>query len=606
MKDTPMMRRSPAAFFSRSLPTFALSAAAILLLAGLTIVLYTDHSYRYERIGQLTVQAGILASTVTAAVAFDDKEAAREYVGALEADPALRAAAVYGADGTLFASYLRDGAMPLPDRLQLGSIPTEDGRLAVTAPIIQNGVLLGTVFVRTLSEPFQQQVQRYGAIALLAIMAALVVGVLGVGQAALTRANVELGQHAAELAAVNAQLEHQIAERERIEETLRQAQKMEAVGQLTGGIAHDFNNLLQIILGNLDILKRLAPAGDPAFGQKLDAAVRAGERAAVLTAQLLAFARRQPLDSRPVEMNKLVAGMSDLLRRTLGEGIVIETALSGGLWWVSADANQLENALLNLAVNARDAMERGGRLTIRTRNVQLDELDEDDPAASPSGPYVLVAVGDTGSGMSGDVIKKAFEPFFTTKEFGRGTGLGLSQVYGFVKQSGGHIRIVSAVGSGTTIEIYLPRIPDPDLRPVAAHAPQEMPQGSDQELILLVEDDENVREIGLEMLRGLGYRVIEAEDGRAALRLLEGEPRVRLLFTDIGLPGDMTGWQLAEEARRRRPELPVLLTTGYAPDLVAHQGRLDRGVDLIGKPFTYAALAHKVRHILEGRPVPKV
>jgi len=589
--------------FRRHLPKLALLAAAILLGLGLLIVLQSERTYRQERIGQLSVQAHILAATVTAALTFDDQAAGSEYVAALGADQSLRAAAVYRADGSLFASFVQPGATPVAPTLAPTSPTIENGRLIVTAPVTQNGVLLGTVYVRTLTEPVSMRLQRHGAIVLLAVMASLVAAVLGFGQAALTRANAGLEQHAAELAEVNRMLEQQIEERERVEETLRQAQKMEAVGQLTGGIAHDFNNLLQVILGNLDVMKSRLPADDNGFGLKLEAAQRAGERAAVLTAQLLAFARRQPLDPRPIEINRLVAGMSNLLHRTLGETIRIETKLARDLWWVSADGNQLENALLNLAVNARDAMPGTGTLTIETRNIRLDS---DDPALSDrlqTAECVAITVSDTGTGMTREVIAKAFEPFFTTKDFGRGTGLGLSQVYGFVKQSGGHIEIVSAPGAGATIKILLPRIADPNGRSDVVAPAEQLPQGEEQELILLVEDDENVRMIGLEMLRALGYRVIEAADGHEALHHLAREPRIRLLFSDIGLPGGLSGRQLADQARRSRPDLPVLLTTGYAHQAITQAGGLARGIDLLAKPFTHAALAKKIRQVLEQHPI---
>ncbi|MDB5362074.1 MAG: putative two-component hybrid sensor and regulator [Rhodospirillales bacterium] len=583
----------------RHLPKLALSAAGILLCLGLFIVLQAERTYRQERIGQLTMQAHILAATVTAALAFDDRAAAGEYVAALGADPSLRAAAVYKADGSLFAGYRLSVALPLPPVLIPGVAPVEKERMIVTAPVIQNGALLGTVYVRILAEPLSRRLQRYGAIALLAVMASLVAAVLGIGQAALARANAELQKHAADLAEVNRMLEQQIEERERVEETLRQAQKMEAVGQLTGGIAHDFNNLLQVILGNLDVMRSRLPPEDNGLGLKLEAAQRAGERAAVLTAQLLAFARRQPLDARPIEINRLVTGMSNLLHRSLGEAIEIRTRLAPGLWWVSADANQLENALLNLAVNARDAMPGHGTLTIETRNLRLDD---DDPALSDrlqTSECVAIEVHDTGTGMSPEVIEKAFEPFFTTKDIGRGTGLGLSQVYGFVKQSGGHIDIVSAPGAGATIRILLPRIADPTGRATLAGRAEPIPHGQEQELILLVEDDANVRMIGLEMLRSLGYRVIEAADGHEALRLLAAEPQVQLLFSDIGLPGGLSGRQLADRVRALRPDLPILLTTGYAHHAISQAGGLSPGIELLGKPFTHAALAQKIRQMLE-------
>jgi PAS domain S-box-containing protein len=390
-------------------------------------------------------------------------------------------------------------------------------------------------------------------------------------------------------------------ERRQVEEQLRQSQKMEAVGQLTGGVAHDFNNLLTVIMGNLDNLRHHLP-GQAEPQRMVDAIMRATSRAATLTHRLLAFARRQPLEPKAIDVNKLVSGMSDLLRRSLGEGIVIETVLAGGLWRTLADPNQLENALLNLAVNARDAMQGAGKLTIETANAFLDEGYAALNEGVTSGQYVLIAVSDTGSGMSKDVAEKAFEPFFTTKEVGQGTGLGLPQVYGFVKQSGGHVKIYTEPGEGTTLKLYLPRllVADEPLEAVPERPPQ--PARTPGECVLVVEDDEDVRSYSADILRSLGYRVMEAPDGPAALRLLDGEPELRLLFTDVGLPGGLNGRQLADEAKRRRPELKVLFTTGYARNAIVHQGRLDPGVELIVKPFTASSLAAKIRQVLHGAP----
>jgi CheY-like chemotaxis protein len=291
--------------------------------------------------------------------------------------------------------------------------------------------------------------------------------------------------------------------------------------------------------------------------------------------------------------------MSDLLRRTLGEAIAIETVLAGGLWRTFADPNQLESAILNLAVNARDAMSEGGKLTIETANTYLDEAYAGAHHEVKPGQYVMIAVTDTGTGMSKETVAKAFEPFFTTKDIGKGTGLGLSQVYGFVKQSGGHVKIYSELGEGTTVRIYLPRYIAQDKEQEEAAAASVVPTGTYRETILVVEDDEDVRASSVESLRELGYRVLEAPNGVAALSVLEREPAVRLLFTDVGLPGGMNGRQLADEARRRRPELQMLFTTGYARNALVHHGRLDPGVELIVKPFTYAALAAKIRALLE-------
>jgi len=392
-----------------------------------------------------------------------------------------------------------------------------------------------------------------------------------------------------------------ITERREIEEQLRQSQKMEAIGQLTGGVAHDFNNLLTVIMGNLDNLQRHVP--DRAEPQRMvQAIMRAASRAATLTHRLLAFARRQPLEPRPIDVNKLVATMSDLLRRSLGEAIVIETVLAGGLWRTLADPNQLENALLNLAVNARDAMPQGGKLTIETANAFLDEAYAALHEGVSSGQYVLIAVSDTGVGMTKDVIEKAFEPFFTTKEVGQGTGLGLPQVYGFVKQTGGHVKIYSEPGEGTTLKLYLPRLAGADLPADSPSESKPEPARTTGETVLVVEDDADVRSYSADILRDLGYRVVEAPEGPAALALLDAEPAIRLLFTDVGLPGGLNGRQLADAARRRRPDLKVLFTTGYARNAIVHQGRLDPGVELIVKPFTAAALAAKIRQVLHERP----
>ena len=410
-----------------------------------------------------------------------------------------------------------------------------------------------------------------------------------------------------ELAEANAKLRSQIKERERIEETLRQAQKMEGIGQLTGGVAHDFNNLLTIIIGNLESLQRQIGREDlePTRMQRwIDNAHRGAQRAAALTQRLLAFSRRQPLEPRPVDPNRLVAGMSDLLRRTLGETIEVETVLSGGLWWTHADPNQLESAILNLAVNARDAMPGGGRLTIETANAFLDEGYAARQAEVAPGQYVVLCISDSGTGMSREVLAQAFEPFFTTKDVGHGTGLGLSQVYGFVKQSGGHVKIYSEVGEGTTVKIYLPRLLAAVEESQTVGRPQHEANGSRSEMILVVEDDDDVRHHSVEILSELGYRVIEAATGAAGLEQLANHPEVKLLFTDVGLPGGMNGRQLADAARQLRPRLAVLFTTGYAKNAIVHDGRLDPGVQLVTKPFTYAALAAKVRDVLDARTAP--
>jgi CheY-like chemotaxis protein len=379
---------------------------------------------------------------------------------------------------------------------------------------------------------------------------------------------------------------------------------MEGIGQLTGGVAHDFNNLLTIIIGNLEALQRNLRddrVDISRLQRAADSAMRGARRAESLTQRLLAFSRQQPLEPTSVDVGRLVTGMSDLLRRTLGEQIAVETVLAGGLWRAFADPNQLEIAIVNLAVNARDAMPEGGKLTIETANMYLDDAYAAAQAEVVPGQYLMLAISDNGVGMTEQVKAKAFDPFFTTKDVGQGTGLGLSQVYGFVKQSRGHVKIYSEVGEGTTIKIYLPRH-----HSESAETEDDLPgpivRGRKSETILVVDDDTDVRNYSSDSLRELGYYVLEAPHARAALQLLDNHPDVAVLFTDVGLPGGMNGRQLAEEASRRYPSVKVLFTTGYARNAIVHDGRLDPGVELLTKPFTQAALGAKLRDIIDAKP----
>ena len=355
-------------------------------------------------------------------------------------------------------------------------------------------------------------------------------------------------------------------------------------------------------MGSLDNAHRRLMRGEPITAEngweQVQPAIRSAERAAALTQQLLAFARRQPLSPQALDLNRLVSGMSELLRRTLDETIKIETVLAGGLWPVSADSSQLESAIINLAVNARDAMPSGGRLTIETANTFLDEAYAGSHEEVVAGQFVLLAITDDGAGMTREVLRQAFDPFFTTKEVGQGTGLGLSQVYGFIKQSGGHIKVYSEPGQGTTVKMYLPRLASAEASAEIPAQSGAIPSGSKAELILVVEDEDDVRASTVGMLEELGYGVLKAADGPAALRLLADHPQTRLLFTDVGLPGGLNGRQLADTAREMRPDLRVLYTTGYARNAIVHHGTLDPGVELMVKPFTYAALAAKIRAML--------
>ena len=403
------------------------------------------------------------------------------------------------------------------------------------------------------------------------------------------------------------ELEAENEARRTAEDLLRQAHKMEAVGQLTGGIAHDFNNLLTIVLGGLDAIRRQIPALPPSpatsrIERSRSMAAQGAQRAAILTNRLLAFARQQPLNPTPLDANKLVSETCEILRRTLGESASLETVLAGGLWRTEVDANQLENALLNLAVNARDAMPNGGRLTIETANCHLDDGYVTGLAEPVQpGQFVMIAVADTGVGMDRATLERAFDPFFTTKGTGKGTGLGLSQVYGFVRQSAGHVRIYSEVGQGTNVKIYLPRYLGEDRDMQSQKIVRDAAHAIGTETILVVEDDDPVRSYTTEILTELGYRVLEASTGAAALDVLEREPGIDLLFTDVVMPGPINGRQLADEAKRRRPGLKILFTTGYTRNAIVHQGRLDHGVHMIGKPFSFNELGTKVRALLDEK-----
>lgn len=399
------------------------------------------------------------------------------------------------------------------------------------------------------------------------------------------------------LAASNQQLTEQIARREAAESQLRQSQKMEALGQLTGGIAHDFNNMLGVIMGAHDLVKRRIAKGDFGIQRFLDAAAVAADRAATLTQRLLAFSRQQPLSPQPLDANKMIVNMSQLLQTTLGEHIQIETVAAAGLWTVHADSQQLENAILNIAINSRDAMPEGGQLTIETANTYLDEAYCKLNPEVESGQYAMIAITDTGIGMTPDVVARAFDPFFTTKGAGKGTGLGLSQVYGFVKQSHGHIKVYSEHGAGTTMKIYLPRLigaAQEILRPTL----EPMRTGERSEIILVVEDDSMMRRLTTEALHELGYTVFDSENAANALATLDRVAEVKLLFTDVVMP-DVNGKKLADEAVRRRPGLKVIFTTGYTANAVIHGGVLDPGAHFIAKPFTLDQLAAKVRAVLD-------
>ena len=387
-----------------------------------------------------------------------------------------------------------------------------------------------------------------------------------------------------------------ITERVVGEQRLQESQRMEAVGQLTGGVAHDFNNLLQVIRGNLELLEGAVESNERAK-VRLKNAIFGADRAAQLTRQLLAFARRQPLTPQVVNLSRLVSEMADLLRRTLGETIEVETVVGGGLWNTMADAAQVESAILNLALNARDAMPGGGRLTVEITNASLDEAYARSERDVAPGQYVMLAVSDTGSGMNEETRARVFEPFFTTK--GNGTGLGLSMVYGFVKQSSGHIQIYSEPDKGTTVKIYLPRAHQAESRPVLRLV--ETDAAVDARTILVVEDEEAVRAAALAMLDELGYRRLEAADAAEALAVIESGAVVDLVFSDVVMPGPVGARELADRLRALRPGVPILFTSGYTDNAVIHHGRLDDGVSLISKPYARAELAQRLAQLLSAK-----
>ncbi|MCH4902041.1 MULTISPECIES: PAS domain-containing sensor histidine kinase [Pseudomonas] len=405
-----------------------------------------------------------------------------------------------------------------------------------------------------------------------------------------------------QLAQANQRLQNEMFERERAEDALRHAQKMEAVGQLTGGIAHDFNNMLTGIIGSLDLMQRyIANGRADEIGRFTDAAVSSANRAAALTHRLLAFSRRQSLDRKTLDVNELIHSLEDLIRRTKGDPIELKLRLADNVWPVSTDVSQLENALLNLVINARDAMPDGGELLIETANVYLDGNDITTLEPVKAGDYLMLAVSDNGTGMTPSVRSKAFDPFFTTKPIGQGTGLGLSMIYGFAQQSGGHVSLDSLPGQGTCVRLYLPRLYALEAELPAIEAVAEAPAVATGETVVVVEDDPAVRMLVMDLLKELGYRAHEAEDAKGALPLLESDLRVDLLVTDVGLPG-MNGRQMAEIARQHRPGLKVLFMTGYAQKAAERQGFLEDGMDMVAKPFSIEQLAGKIRTMISQNP----
>ncbi len=635
-----------------------------LVFAGAALLWYDLQNFQTTWVNDLNTQSAILAKISVPAIEFNDVKIARENLEQLRARPTIHAGAIYAPNGTLFAKYASDkfAAFQFPATPGAAGYHISNGFIRTFKPIMRDGEHYGTVFLEA-QYPLATRVQRYLSVFGTVMVASLLFAAFistwfqsavtkPIG--ALTRAVnqvirnrdfssrvtkttedeigtlvdafnsmlAEVGSRANALEASNQAIQHEMKERQalvqklkelndtledriaartadlqRAHEQLRQSQKLEAVGQLTGGVAHDFNNVLQVITANLQLLQ-MSLAGNPQAQRRLESAAYAADRGAKLSSQLLAFARRQPLQPLPTNLARILRGMDDLLRRALGESIHIETVVAGGLWTTLIDPNQLENVILNLAINARDAMSGEGKLTLELANSMLDDQYVASEQDVPAGQYVLMAISDTGAGMTPEVMARAFEPFFTTKAEGQGTGLGLSMVYGFVKQSHGHIRIYSEVGSGTTIRIYLPRSHQHETE---IHEPLTGPAVGGTETILVVEDDQNVQATAVDVLTGLGYRVLRANDAQSALTILQSGIPVDMLFTDVVMPGPVRSPELARQAKQMFPDITVLFTSGYTQNAIVHGGRLDPGVELISKPYRREELARKIRHMLTNK-----
>lgn len=564
-----------------SAPMAIFAIALLIMIAGIGLIFQNDGSYQRERVDQTQGLAEILAASETAALDFDDPLAAQEAVNAFRVNNQVRWIGVYDRHGIAVAGYDRSGA-PIPHAI--ASIPDlKPHTVQASAPVEKSGQMIGTVYFSVDRESGNRRAVRYSLLFGLAFAAALVVTGLGFAQAQLRKANAELSDRAKALSQSNELLEEQMEERAKAEDQLRQSQKMQALGQLTGGIAHDFNNLLTVIQGSADMLCRpgLAEAKRTRFAKAI---VQAAESAASLTSQLLAFARRQPLKPERIDIGDLIRSMEDLIDRTMGERIEVATDLDATCT-IEVDRAQLQSAILNVASNARDAMDDGGRLTIRTRQVKSDDVQ----------PMVAIDICDSGAGMDADTLDRVFEPFFTTKATGKGTGLGLSQVYGFASQSGGDVEIASEAGAGTTMTILLP-CHEPEDTVTTVHEPVDEKLGHAAATILIVEDNEEVGAFAESLLSELGHKVSLATSGEAALDTIRRQD-FDVVFSDVVMPG-MGGLELARTLMVEKPDLPVVLATGYSQD-IAESGSGGRTVIL--KPYRLATLAQALNDALKGR-----
>ena len=551
-------------------PAIGIAIACLLLVASLGLAYHNENQARAEKVREAQVQARVLAASLAGPLAFDDQTATHEYIDALRASPEFDAVGVYDERGKLVDGFAREGE-PLPQYNKVARPIVQGDELIVTSAVEQNGAKLGSVYVGAATERLSRRAARYLGIAIVVVMASLLVAVLTAFYASVS--------------AANRRLEAEIAGREEAEEALRQAQKMEAMGQLTGGVAHDFNNLLMVASSGMELLERTT---DPVRRERLKDGIRqAIERGAKLTQQLLTFARRSPLSPEVLDVGARIGELRDLLERSLREDIKVEFEFADGLWPIEADPSQFDVAILNIAINARDAMPDGGRIVIGAHNYPAG-------GATPR-DMVRLSIRDTGGGIEPELLEKVFEPFFTTKGVGTGTGLGLSQVYGFVRSSGGDVKIESVVGHGTTVFLTFPRssqkLPRPDIEAGRVrHAEHDA-------TVLLAEDDEYVAELVCEMLRELGYKSRRGATATEALRLLEEAAPFDLVLSDMIMPGKMNGLELAHEVVRREPGLPVVLMTGYSE---AAASAAAEGFLLLVKPYTIEALGEVLRQALRA------
>jgi signal transduction histidine kinase len=587
MQTTPDNRRSGP---WQLVPAVAITTVFVLLAAAIGITIYYEQSFKFHSIQEAGVQTRVLASTMTAALVFNDRDTAQEYVDALQADPAILAVGIYNGSGRLSASHLKQGAT-VPESAPADGVFTSGDIVTIVAPVMQTTSRIGTVYFSTQTEPLGTRIARYGVIGLVFLMAALVVTILGFAHSALRNAN----RHLTEL---NEHLLAQIAGREKAEEALRQSQKMEALGQLSGGIAHDFNNFLTIIKNSLSLMERRLNAGNTDVGKYIVMANEGVNRAAGVTQRILSFSRRQSLSPKPVDLKNLVAELHPLLRNSMGASIAIQTRLRENCW-VFCDENQMENAILNLLVNARDAMPEGGTVTIAAEPHRLVAAFGN----LPPGDYVKLIIADTGTGMTEEVRRRALDPFFTTKPEGQGTGLGLSMIYGFVTQSGGEVTIESRVGFGTTVVILLPLLQDVPARKAdkgaAGGAPGDLNAKDKAPTILVVEDEELVRSVVVESLRDHGFTVLEEGDGDAAAKILAGGAPIDLMISDIKLPG-MNGIALAQQAMAKRPDMNVILVTGYHQEPIP-EILIEKGLKVFHKPYNLTELLANAAEMAKPR-----